>query len=163
MKELLQQYARYNVWANQQFIKVLRQMTEEQVDMKIQSSFPTIRKTVYHMWSAEDIWMQRMELVERPLYQATIFEGTLEEALVNWEKTSEKLVHFVENKHDDEAFNHIVQYYDLNKRPSKVPIVRVLMQVFNHATYHRGQLVTMFRQAGVKKIPQTDFHVFAAK
>jgi uncharacterized damage-inducible protein DinB len=32
--------------------------------------------------------------------------------------------------------------------------------VFNHATYHRGQLVTMLRQIGAEKIPATDFAAF---
>jgi uncharacterized damage-inducible protein DinB len=34
------------------------------------------------------------------------------------------------------------------------------MHVFNHGTYHRGQLVTMLRQVGVTEIPQTDYIAF---
>lgn len=45
----------------------------------------------------------------------------------------------------------------------KLPVNVILMHVFNHATYHRGQLVTMLRQLGVKKIPQTDFMVYMSK
>ena len=33
----------------------------------------------------------------------------------------------------------------------------MLHHVFNHATYHRGQLINMLRQLGVEKVPQTDF------
>jgi uncharacterized damage-inducible protein DinB len=31
----------------------------------------------------------------------------------------------------------------------------------NHGTYHRGQLVTMFRQLGLEEIPSTDLMTFA--
>ena len=36
----------------------------------------------------------------------------------------------------------------------------MLHHVFNHGTYHRGQLINMLRQLGVEKLPQTDFSVW---
>jgi uncharacterized damage-inducible protein DinB len=33
----------------------------------------------------------------------------------------------------------------------------LLLHIFNHNTYHNGQLVTMLRALGVDKIPSTDF------
>jgi uncharacterized damage-inducible protein DinB len=37
----------------------------------------------------------------------------------------------------------------------------MLLHIFNHATMHRGQLVTFLRQLGeVDKIPSTDFSTF---
>ena len=32
-----------------------------------------------------------------------------------------------------------------------------LFHVFNHGTYHRGQLVNKLRQSGIEKIPPKDF------
>ncbi len=163
MKELLQQYARYNIWANKQLIDVLQKLDNEQLDAEIPSSFPSIRKTVYHLWSAEDIWLQRLLLAEQPVWAESVFEGSFDEVLGKWKDTSAALLAFVEKQYNDESFRHILQYYNLKKISFKVPVSTVLMQVFNHATYHRGQLVTMLRQAGVKKIPGTDFHTFALK
>ncbi|MGI8581133.1 MAG: DinB family protein [Chitinophagaceae bacterium] len=37
----------------------------------------------------------------------------------------------------------------------------MLLHLFNHQTFHRGQIVTMFRQLGFDKIPPTDFIVFS--
>jgi uncharacterized damage-inducible protein DinB len=37
----------------------------------------------------------------------------------------------------------------------------MLLHVFNHGTYHRGQLVTMLRQLGIENIPATDFIVWS--
>jgi uncharacterized damage-inducible protein DinB len=34
------------------------------------------------------------------------------------------------------------------------------MHIFNHNTYHNGQLVTMLRALGVVTIPATDFIVW---
>ncbi|MBW7912673.1 MAG: DinB family protein [Taibaiella sp.] len=163
MKQILQQMARYNIWANKQFIDILLKMDDEILDKEITSSFPSIRATVYHMWSAEDIWLQRLLLVEQPVWAQSVFEGSFSEAIDKWQETSKGLLDFVERQYNDDAFRHVLQYYNLKKVSFKLPVYTVLMQVFNHATYHRGQLVTMMRQAGIKKIPGTDFHSFITK
>ena len=163
MKEMFVQLARYNTWANMQLISVLLQLDEEQLDMEIVSSFSSLRKTVYHMWSAEDIWLQRLLLAEKPVWAESVFTGSFEEAVKKWQQASKKLQSFTEKQFSDESFQHVMQYHNLKKQPVKLPVHIGLMQAFNHATYHRGQLVTMLRQAGVTKIPGTDFHIFATK
>ena len=160
MKDLLLKYAQYNVWANNLMIDVLLGLEEEQIDREVVSSFPSIRKTVYHTWSAESIWWQRLTLVEHPSWNEATFEGSFKDACENWKEASAQLVLFVEKLYDDRALNHVFQYYDLKKNSHKSPVNLTLMHVFNHSTSHRGQLITLLRQAGVKKIPQTDFIAF---
>lgn len=163
MKELLTKLARYNIWANRKLINVLEQLDDEQLDREIVSSFPSIRKTVYHMWSAEYIWIQRLELVEKPIWIQDSYEGSFAEVIEKWQECSAGLLAFIEKQYNDDAFSHVMQYYNLKKQSVKLEVSTGLIQVLNHATYHRGQLITMFRQAGVKKIPSTDFYLFAKK
>lgn len=164
MKELLQQYVNYNAWANNELIKVLTNCTAEQLDMNIENSFSSIRKTAYHLWGAEDIWLQRLQLIERPIRTETSFEGGFEEAVRMWQECSQQLINFVDKQYDDAAFEHVVEYYNpVKKQPMKLPVYVVLMQVLNHATYHRGQLITMLRQAGLSKVPATDFMLYKMK
>ncbi|MBD0288544.1 MAG: DNA polymerase, partial [Flavisolibacter sp.] len=40
---------------------------------------------------------------------------------------------------------------------------QMLLHLFNHGTYHRGQLVNMLRQLEVSPIPQTDFIVWSRR
>ena len=163
MKESLLQYAAYNVWANKLMIGTMMKLEATAVDQEIVSSFPTIRKTVLHCWSAEYVWLQRLQLAEKPVWVQNDFQGPFEEACTNWQKASADILQFVEKQYDDKALQHVVQFYDLQKTSHKMPVFEVLHHVFNHATYHRGQLVTMLRQAGVTEIPRTDFIVFARK
>ncbi|MBL0200663.1 MAG: hypothetical protein IPP81_11100 [Chitinophagaceae bacterium] len=44
-----------------------------------------------------------------------------------------------------------------------MPVYQMLHHVFNHASYHRGQLVTMLNQLGADKIPGTDFLLSAGE
>jgi uncharacterized damage-inducible protein DinB len=54
-----------------------------------------------------------------------------------------------------------IQYSDFDKAQFKQPTWQMLLHVFNHGTYHRGQLVNMLRQLGVSRIPATDFALWS--
>jgi uncharacterized damage-inducible protein DinB len=163
MKELLLQYARYNLWANKEITDALRKLQPEQVNRELVSSFPSLRTTVYHTWSAEYIWLQRLLLVEQPIWVQGEFKGTFEQACTEWQLVSQQLVQFTERQYGDAAFEHVCLYHDRQKIAYKTPVVEILMHVFNHSTYHRGQLITMLRQVGEQVIPCTDFITFARK
>ena len=55
MKELLLQYAAYNIWANKLMIDAMLKLDKGIVDKELTSSFSSLRVTVYHTWSAEYI------------------------------------------------------------------------------------------------------------
>jgi uncharacterized damage-inducible protein DinB len=65
------------------------------------------------------------------------------------------------NAASEAALDHVFQYQTSRKEQFKQPISQMLLHVFNHGTYHRGQLVNMLRQLEVEKIPQTDFIVWS--
>jgi uncharacterized damage-inducible protein DinB len=157
MKETLLQFANYNIWANKRIIESLQKLPEEDIDKEIISSFSSIRKTIYHTWAAENIWLERLQLQEQPVWIEEVFKGSFTEACTEWQKVSEMLSVFISKQFDDKALEHVFQYYDRAKKSHKTRVCDILMHVFNHSTYHRGQIVTMFRQTGITKISGTDF------
>ena len=161
MKQLLQQYAAYNTWANTRIIETAAQLTDEQVNKEIVSSFPSVYKTIMHMMEVENVWWQRLKLVE----QATPpgwFTG-------NFTKLSKKLIELSQQWENwvqdanDANISHVFAWYNFKKEYFKEPVYKMLLHLFNHQTFHRGQLITMFRQLGLDKIPPTDFIVFSRK
>lgn len=161
MKEILLQFARYNIWANKRIIDTLLAIEDEEVlDKQVNSSFPSLRATVYHMWTAEFVWLQRLELTEQPVWIGKEFKGTFQEACHDWQRVSEVMLQFIERQYDDRGLEHVLQYYNSQKKSFKTPVYQILMHAFNHATYHRGQLITMMRELGIEKIPNTDFITF---
>src|ERR1043165_9435665 len=79
MKELLQQLAAYNIWANQRILEIIQALPEEKQKQELPSSFKSLYHTVLHMWSAESIWWQRMKLQERIQIPAEYFKGSMQE------------------------------------------------------------------------------------
>ncbi len=163
MKELLLQYAQYNKWANKLIIDAMLKLKEGDVDKEINSSFPSLRRTVLHTWSAESVWLQRLQLAEHPVWHGDDTSLLFEDVCKTWQVDSETLIQFVAQQYDDRALALVLQFYDRQKNAHKTPVYQVLHHVFNHSTYHRGQLVTMLRQLGATDIPGTDFIGFVRK
>ncbi len=156
MKELLRQYAAYNIWASQQILSIVYTLTDEQHKQEISSSFPSLYKTVLHMWDAESIWWQRMKLSERINRPSDNYTGTLQDAAAGLLHQSKQWEEWISNA-SDMAIEHVFHYHTFDKAQYKQPIWQMLLHVFNHGSYHRGQLINMLRQLGVQKLPATDF------
>lgn len=162
MKELLQQLATYNAWANGQLVDLIQQLPEEQLTAEVPSSFNTLQGTLLHMWNAESVWWQRLKLQERITEPADGFRGGLKEVVTGLQGLDRQWVEWVSGA-QERMFQHEFFYVNFRKERFKQPVFQVLLHVFNHNTYHRGQLVNMLRQLGIEKIPQTDFIVWSRK
>ena len=162
MKQILEQYAAYNVWANQKLIDTIQGLPAEISTTPFLSSFATIHATLLHVWDAESIWWQRMKLQEVVTAPSSTFKGTTLDvctALLHQDKLWETWI----RNASPAAIDHVFMYKNSRQEQFKQPIYQMLLHVFNHATYHRGQLVNMLRQAGVEKIPQTDFIIWSRR
>ena len=159
MKELLQQYAAYNIWATGLLVDRINKMPDGTTGQEIISSFPSIYKTVQHMWVAEEVWWKRLKLTENIVLESEGFTGTFTEMTNALAKQSQQFKDWVDNATENQLV-HVFAFIR-NKEQIKMPVCQMLHHVFNHATYHRGQLVTMLNQLGADKIPGTDFSTFS--
>lgn len=160
MKELLKQYAAYNIWATQQVINIILSLPEEKQKAELPSSFTSLYKTVLHMWDAESIWWQRMKLHERIHRPSDNFNGTMKDIANGLLSQSKQWEEWVSNA-SELSIDHVFQYQTADKIQYKQPTWQMLLHVFNHGTYHRGQLINMLRQLGVEKMPATDFIIWS--
>lgn len=156
MKEILVQLAAYNIWANQKLMDVILLLSEEKQLQELPSSFKNLQSTLLHMWDAESIWWQRMKMQERFTRPSENFNGNMKDACNGLLQQNQQWQDWIKNA-TEPALEHVFQYYNTKKEHFKNPVSQMLIHVFNHSTYHRGQLVNMLRQLGVEKIPATDF------
>lgn len=162
MKELLKQLSTYNIWANQKIIDLILSLPEEKQLAEVPSSFKSLHTTLLHMWDAESIWWQRMKLHERFVRPSDNFKGTTRDVVNGLMSQSKLWEGWVANA-GDHMLDHVFQYRQNKTEQFKMPIYQMLLHVFNHGSYHRGQLINMLRQLGIEKIPQTDFSIWVRK
>ncbi|RYY89152.1 MAG: hypothetical protein EOO15_07000 [Chitinophagaceae bacterium] len=156
MKSLLLSYAQYNVWANDLLLQAIRPLTTEKLTQEVASSFPSLRQTLLHVMDAESIWWQRLQLQEKVIRPSESFAGDTEALALAIRKLDQQWLDFV-HKSGEHVLTHEFIYLDWKRQQHKSVTAQMLLHVFNHNTFHRGQLVTMLRQLGETAIPATDY------
>jgi uncharacterized damage-inducible protein DinB len=156
MKPLLSQYTSYNVWANNLFANLLSQLEPALLDKEVISSFPSLRKTVYHIWDAELIWLARLkeQTIAWPPTAQLVNPGIRD--FVNGSKAFDEFVRL----QDEPFLASTLSYKNVKGEGFSNPNAGIIMHVMNHSTFHRGQLVTMLRTLGHAQIPSTDLIAF---
>lgn len=155
MKKHLLTLTGYNVWANQRIGRYILEAGTTIADEPITSSFPTIRKTLYHLWDAQVIWHKRLMGESANAWPSQGFTGSLEEAVSAVNRSSEDFVRFCENLPENGG-EQDVSFHSLDGTAYHNSIEEIILHVMNHSTYHRGQLITMLRSTGFTAVGSTD-------
>ncbi len=113
------------------------------------------------MLEVENVWWERLRLAEHTTLSGW-FTGNFEELAKKLVQLSQQWNDWVTNA-KEANINHVFAYRNNKNELFKQPVQEVLLHLFNHQTYHRGQIVTMLRQSGLSKIAPTDFIVFSRK
>ncbi len=66
MVYLMQNYVNYNLWANERLVNWLRTKPEEVVQREVPSSFPSIQKTLVHIWQTQRYWLSILRKRKMP-------------------------------------------------------------------------------------------------
>jgi len=139
-------------------VDAISPLPDEITTRNVESSFGSLHLTLLHLWNTESIWYQRIKLVENAQMPGNadnstseIVKGLMQQSL-QWRAWVEKS--------SQAALEHEFIYRNFKNQQFKQPVYEVLLHLFNHGTYHRGQLVNMLRQVGVTTLPATDFILF---
>ncbi|GAO45580.1 DinB family protein [Flavihumibacter petaseus] len=156
MKQLLQPYADYHLAVNQLIGNRILELPAEQWTTPVPGSFPSLHKTLQHMWDADTLWYQRVHGQYPPDPPSGWFTGDTPELVRQLLEQDQAWITWLDDL-PSEQLPASFSYYNLKGEQFSQPLFEVLLHLFNHGTYHRGQLVTMLRSLGVNNIPSTDF------
>ena len=149
----------YVIWANNIVIEWLNQITDEQWEQVITSSFSSIKQTAIHIISAEKIWIDYWKNIPDPVFLSAEFKGTKKEAIEIWKRTSADLKNLME-AYPEEHYQEPVTFRWPRGGEGSMEFWQTFFHFINHATYHRGQLVTLLRHAGFTKVASTDLATY---
>jgi uncharacterized damage-inducible protein DinB len=150
--------SQYNIWANNLVISWLHKISEAEWSKNLGGSMPSIEATVTHIAGAEKVWFERLTGTINP-FLTSYFKGNKAEAIAIWQEASQNLSTFL----DELPEFSLTDYFDFkniagDKFTSKK--FEAIAHVFNHSTYHRGQIINYLRQIGFIGVSSTDLITF---
>jgi uncharacterized damage-inducible protein DinB len=151
----IKRHLAYNEWANTKIADVLREVEDQIFFLDNKSSFPSIAKTVLHIWDAQHIWVKRMQGSSQSNWPSASFKGSKDDSLNGLIESSSELSAFLRAK-PKSFLSTLYPYKNMKGEPFENTYEDTLFHVVNHSTYHRGQIITMLREAGLKQLPSTD-------
>jgi uncharacterized damage-inducible protein DinB len=141
----------YTVWANHRVMRVAATVAVDDFKRDLGSSHGGVRGTLTHMMGAEWIWLERFKGVSptRGLDESEFADVValrdrwtiIEEHRADW---------FGSLREADLAAP--VSFRTLAGVAYETPLWQLLQHVANHATYHRGQVITLLRQLGARVV-----------
>ena len=156
MKKHIENIVNYNLWANRRMCKSLEVLSEEQFVQHIESSYPSVKKTIEHIWGVENGWLK--SIMRTPENYFPTFEGDSKALYENLIKGSENFIQYIENQ--PEEFLSTTFDVSYNNKTFTYQVHQAVQHCMNHSTYHRGQVYTMARQLGLEKFKGLDYISF---
>ena len=149
----------YNAWANNRLFSVVETLSQEQFTKDLGVSHKSVLGTLHHAMGAEEIWLRRWQGKSPTSFLPKEQFQTFENITDHWEMLEHEIMGFCHMLKSDEEVGKIISYSDLRGNKYEQPLYHLMQHLINHSTFHRGQVVAMLRQLGVKPI-DTDMVVF---
>jgi len=149
----------YHYWARDRLLEAVAKLTAEQYTQRIESSFPSIRDTLVHLWAAESVWVARWA-GDAPTALPDGRELTDLPALQESWLALEHRLRGVLTRLGEDGVRSPLEFRGYDGKPRREPFAQMLQHVVNHGSYHRGQLTMMLRQLGLPPAKQMDLIAF---
>jgi uncharacterized damage-inducible protein DinB len=157
--EEMQQLFDYNAWANRRVLEAAEKLSVEQFVQRIESSFPSVRDTLAHIYGAEWIWLERFQGRSPSALPASAEFTDISLLQQQWLEHEARLLSFVRGLTQADLDREI-EYKTLKFGVYQNPLWQSMLHMVNHGTYHRGQVTTMLRQLGAQPILTDLMHFY---
>ena len=157
-KELLLTYVRYNLWANNALAELLKTLDQSWLDKEIKSSFSSVRKTAFHIWDGEYVWLSRFKGISPTDFPSKNFSSETHPS--RFVEGAKDFLNFIEQQNNS-FFSNSTTFKDMAGKEHRMENSGMLFHVMNHSSFHRGQIVMMLRNLGFEgEMPRTDMIVY---
>jgi uncharacterized damage-inducible protein DinB len=144
-------------WADEIMLAALLKVPSDKASADTGSSFKSMLDTLNHVYLAELVWFQRIQGEQKRLADLTApaDAGALAQA---WPELHKNWLDWAVGS-GSEGLAGPFTYRNNAGVEATMPYWQVVMHVANHGSYHRGQVATMLRQAGLTP-PGTDLLIY---
>jgi uncharacterized damage-inducible protein DinB len=150
LKRLLLAQIGYTEFATRRLLEACSRLTPEQLDREAGASHSSILRTLRHIHDGDRVWLERcLETEVWTLPQGPAPEPSFEFLVQSWPGIWRGYRQWLEGATDADL---ALECSTLLPSDSKLcgPRWQVVLHSVNHATLHRGQIITMLRGLGLQ-------------
>jgi uncharacterized damage-inducible protein DinB len=150
-------HIRYSGWASRKVLEAALALPPEDRAKPMSVSHESIANTLAHIYFADAIWYSR---IADPSYPVPSHDAlpSLDFVIGEWPRLQAKWEAWADAATDADLARQVA-FKSRFVGNGGLPAWQIVTHVVNHATLHRGQIVSMLRQLGVKP-PATDILFF---
>jgi uncharacterized damage-inducible protein DinB len=135
----------YHYWARDRILDAADQLAQAQYTQEIFSSFTSVRRTLNHTYFAEWAWYNRWQGNPPKAFPSWDEIPDAAELRRQWTALEKQVRDYVESVGED-GIERTYEYRLISGAEARSVFWEMILHVVNHASYHRGQVITMLRQ-----------------
>ena len=145
---LLLRMGQYMLWADEKIWDIVRTLTDEEFSLNVDTQSGSIRDRYFHMAFGHSQWYSRW--ISKELEPVELEKLSREDLFSYLHRYNGLIMDLIQRNGFDAA--------EIPSQNGGLLLTRegMVFNIINHATYHRGQIVTLLRCLG-KEVPATDY------
>lgn len=129
--------------------RYITQLSDAQFTQQVNYSHGSVRDQVVHLMSVDDAWFSGLRGIDIPEPLHPEHFPNLESIRAHWDNIEQSMRDYLAELQDDMLFDKPLEGEDKD-----LILWQVLLQVVNHGTDHRAQLLRLLNDLGVETTSQ---------
>lgn len=150
-KALIGSLFEYMRWADQTMVRAADPVRDDAYYMPRGVSHGSIHALLVHSMAAQDVWLRRWRGDGDARIDTAADVSTRDALRRRWPVVHDALFAFLDAETDESLARAVTARNTYGERFT-LPVGATMLHVVDHATYHRGQLNSMLKQAGVEPV-----------
>lgn len=138
---------RYNDWAHHRLLALCEGLTDEQLDRRRELGFGSLRATLFHIMTAEQIWWERWAGIPWRQFPFDPQGTPLAEIAQGLADVAQQRRDLIEADRGT-GWQRVVEYRDSKGNPYENVLSDLLLHVANHGIHHRAQALSFLKDYG---------------
>jgi uncharacterized damage-inducible protein DinB len=138
---------RFNSWANDRVLALCEELPDSQLDEPREMGLGSLRNTMFHILTAEEIWLERWTAVPWRPFSTDAGGLPMREIGQRLERTAKAREALIERERPD-GWKRICEYKNSKGITYRDRLDGLLLHVANHGIYHRAQALNYLKHFG---------------
>ena len=147
MITIIEMLVNHNLVSRDPLLQTLEQLDSEEFLKKTGAGKGSIRDILIHLMNAEKFWIAKLKDTKTEMNKPENFQD-IQSIRVAWSRVSIDTKEFIKNLVENKL-HHVMSVKSGNQTIS-FTVVKALLHMTTHETHHRGFLIGLIRQLGLK-------------